>query len=540
MPTLIPVQGDPFAETQSQPRLVPFHGDPFAPEVQNTPQAFANAFAPQNALPALQAPAANVQASVTPDVQQAMHQAAVPQPSAFGTGALQGMTLGFGDELMAGVLSPIEAGVRAYRGEDAGKGLLDRLGSGYDAALDRERGVLKTAERDHPVAETLGNLGGGLALGSTLSNGGVTLLKGAPTVAKAAGEGALYGAAQGLGEGEGLEDRLKRAAAGGAAGGVMGGIFGRVADNLSTKQMMKGVPSTEDLKDAAQLAYKQSDQAGLILKPQGIQTLAGDIKSDLANDGFLPRLHPRIAATLDEIDNVGGQNVTLKGIDVLRRVANNARMSTDPSEARLGGKIVGRLDDYLNKLGPADILTGDAAGVDALKDARRLWSQTKKSELIEDAADKGVLRAGSTGSGGNSDNAIRQNIRGILTSPTKSAGFTDAEKEAMRTVVMGTRAQNIARLVGKLSPEGNGLMLTLGAGGAAATSGATLPLSLAGYAAKRIADAATPSNLRIVEALIRSGGNMPAKQLTAGQRLVFEALTRQGAQQASDHLPMGR
>lgn len=509
-------------------------------EGQTIPQAFTNAFAPQNALPALQAPPEAVQASVTPDVQQAMHQAEVPQPSAFGTGALQGMTLGFGDELMAGLLSPIEAGVRAYRGEDSGKGLLDRLGSGYDAALDRERGVLKTAERDHPVAETLGNLGGGLALGSTLSNGGVTLLKGAPTVAKAAGEGALYGAAQGLGEGEGLKDRLKRAAAGGATGGVLGGIFGRIAETLATKQMMKQVPSTEDIKDAAQLAYKQADQAGLILKPQGIQTLATDIKTDLANDGFLPRLHPRIAATLDEIDNVAGQNVTLKGVDVLRRVANNAKMSTDPSEARLGGKIVNRLDDYLNNLGPADILTGDAAGVDALKEARKLWSTTKKSELVAEAVTKAERRAASTGSGGNVDNAIRQNIRGILDNPKKSAPFTDAEKAAMEVVVRGTKTQNLARLIGKLSPEGNGLMLTLGAGGAAASGGMTLPLSAAGYISKRIADTATPSNVRILEAIMRSGGNLPPKQLTAGQRLIFEALTRQGAQKASEMLPMGR
>lgn len=498
-------------------------------EGQTIPQAFTNAFAPQNALPALQAPAAAVEASLTPEAQTAL---AETRPSAFGTGALQGMTLGFGDELMAGLLSPIEAGVRAYRGEDSGKGLLDRLGSGYDAALDRERGVLKTAERDHPVATTVGNLGGGLALGSTLSNGGVTLLKGAPTVAKAAGEGALYGAAQGLGEGEGFKNRIEKAAVGGTFGGLVGGTFGKIADILATRGVTKLVPSTDDLKDAAQIAYKNADQAGLILKPQGIQTLSNDIKTDLANDGFLPRLHPRIAATLDEIDNVAGQNVTLKGVDVLRRVANNAKMSTDPSEARLGGKIVNRLDDYLDSLGPADILTGDAKGVDALKEARKLWSQTKKSELVEDAAWKGDLRAASTGSGGNTDNAIRQNIRAILTSPKKSAGFTDAEKAAMETVVRGTKSQNLARLIGKLSPEGNGLMLTLGAGGAAATSGATVPLSLAGFAAKRIADAATPANLRIVEAIIRSGGKMPAKQLTAGQQLVLEALTRQAGQQA--------
>lgn len=160
----------------------------------------------------------------------AVPQPQIAQPSAMNTGLLQGMTLGFGDELMAGALSPIEAIKGAVTGEDADKGFGQRMSDAYGRALDRERGVLHKAEAEHPIATTAGNLAGGLMLGGKAQEAGLTLLKGAPSIWRGAAEGAGYGALQGFGSGEGgFDQRALGAAQGGAFGGGVGAGVGAVS-----------------------------------------------------------------------------------------------------------------------------------------------------------------------------------------------------------------------------------------------------------------------------------------------------------------------
>lgn len=140
-------------------------------------------------------------------------------------GLLQGLTLSFGDELMAGALTPIEMGVRAYRGEDWSPG------ASYDAALARERADNDAARSAYPVASGIGQLAGGLVSGGGLASSGLSA--GARAAQSGAGlskvafgsavDGAALGAATGFGEGEGgLGNRIGSATTGGAAGLAVG------------------------------------------------------------------------------------------------------------------------------------------------------------------------------------------------------------------------------------------------------------------------------------------------------------------------------
>lgn len=154
---------------------------------------------------------------------------AAARPSALAAsnqGIVQGLTLGFGDELMAGLMTPIEMGVRAYQGKDWGPG------ASYDAALERERAGLKAAQEAHPIATGVGVMAGGAVAGGGLANAG---LSAGARAAQAGGglgrvavgsaiDGAALGAATGFGSGEGgLGERASDAVGGGfigAAGGA--------------------------------------------------------------------------------------------------------------------------------------------------------------------------------------------------------------------------------------------------------------------------------------------------------------------------------
>jgi hypothetical protein len=178
------------------------------------------------------------------------------------------------------------------------------------------------------------------------------------------------------------------------------------------------------------------------------------------------------------------------------------------------------------------VVAGNAnEAANAIVRARSLWSRMRKSEMLEEALEKAERRAASTGSGGNTDNAIRQNIRAILDNPKKVRGFSTEEREALERVVRGGPIQNVMRLVGKLSPEGNGLMAALNVG-AVAMNPMMAAGTATGFAAKKIADRATPANLEKASALIRNGGAPTLQALSPKAQAFLEMLLRTNAQQS--------
>lgn len=146
--------------------------------------------------------------------------------SASNVGMSQGLTFGFGDELMAGALAPVEAVVGGIQG----KGF--SLSDAYNRNLERERAMISQARESAPVATGIGELAGGLMTGGKLAGAGATLVgrtagQGLATRAAAgAAEGAAYGGLYGFGAGEGgASERLGDAAGGAIAGGIVGGAI---------------------------------------------------------------------------------------------------------------------------------------------------------------------------------------------------------------------------------------------------------------------------------------------------------------------------
>lgn len=457
---------------------------------------------------------------------------AVQKPGAFSdaTASVVAKGIPFADEIVGGMMAP----VRAVKDWAGGNGF--DLGRSYDRSVELERELQRRREDRSPIASTVGSIAGGTALGGVAAKGGLTLLQGAkPTLAsmaaRGAGEGAAYGAIYGAGEGDGIDQRARGAISGGLIGGGLGGVTGALGRIGAGKVADDVVPSAGELKDLGRAAYKAVDDAGVIVKPEGLQNLAATVKNDLAEFGYHPDLQPRIGTVLKELDRVSEGNSTFSGVDTLRKIAASAGASTDPSEKALAAKIIGRIDDYMTGIGPDDVVAGNVdQATTAIKQARDYWSRGKKNDLIENALNAADLRAASTGSGGNVDNATRQNLRAILSSPSKSRGFTSAEKEAMETVVRGTPVQNALRLAGKLSPQGNGLMAALGVGGAMVNP-VVGALSLGGMGAKAAADSMTRNNTAVLQALIRNGGNeLPQALLSAPRKAIVEALSRSGGQ----------
>lgn len=313
----------------------------------------------------------------------------------------------------------------------------------------------------------------------------------------------------------------------GGYGETVGALAGAVAPAMVRGQTTAGLkpqsaPTNEQLKSAANAAYKEADNAGVIINPTGVDRVSQAVKTELADLGYTPKLQPRVAAALEEIDNtVQGGNVTLKGLDTLRKIARSAYTgSMDATEKMMATRIVEQIDDLIDNVKPSELVTGDPTrAAAALKEARSLWTRLKKSELVDDALNSADLRAGSTHAGANIDNAIRQNIRALLTNKKLKGNktFTQAERNMMERFVRGGSGQNFLRWLGRSSPEGGGLSTYLGIGSAATLPGGWM-LPAAGFVSKRVSDALTKRNANILSETIRRG-SPPVQPQSVGQRV---------------------
>ncbi|MGI9297101.1 MAG: hypothetical protein ACR2QC_04285 [Gammaproteobacteria bacterium] len=412
-------------------------------------------------------------------------------------------------------------------------------GSDISERIDAER------ERDLAIpgkAKTAGEIAGVVAGAGILGRAGLSLLPGAERTAKSligrgAAEGAILGAGQGFGRGEGLEDRVFQAVRGGLTGTGTGAVLGGL-----TRGIIGGSakPTLDVVKAEASAAYKAAENAGVIIKANSVGKMVGRIEAKLAEAGFDSSLHPQAFAALRRLQDAKFSNQTLNGLEILRRVVRNAGDTKVPSEGRIVGIMIDEIDSLATSLGRRDLVTGAAGAriaVGELKNARKLWSVTRKAELINGLVNRAGVRAGQF-SGSGYENALRTEFRALALNPKKLRGFTDAEQRLITRIAAGTPISNALRNLGKFAPRGivstalsGGIGQTIaGPAGAAAALGAGEVGRAAATQAARgqiqrlgtevLAPATrgpvnvTPQQSDVVRALIQSG--------VAGERLTSQ------------------
>jgi hypothetical protein len=435
-----------------------------------------------------------------------------------------------------------------------------RVGHGYEKALALQQARQRASEAAHPTASkaagAAGLVGGALATPFFRVAGGAGAV---PTAVNVGANAAAYGALDAAGaaeDGKRLEAAKEGGTQGAITGAVLGGVLGKIASKAETPNLPPKI-EVDDLKQMSRAAYGDADAAGAMFGSQALGTLRGTVVDDLAELGYHPKMHPNVAAVLDDIERLqahtaDGGVVALKGMDTLRQIAGSAAGSSVPKERLIASRIIDRIDELIEN--PASMVGGNSAQAStAIAGARDLWSRAAKTQKIEEAMLKAEDRAASTYSGGNQNNAMRQNLRRILDNPKLRRGYTAAEQAKIRRVVRGTPDQNFMRWVGKASPE-HGLMATAlsgGAGAALATATANplfLTIPVAGFIAKRLADRGTA---KAADQLLRAVSNGKAgAQLTkwgeavtrfrdghmseAALKLTTQALARQMARESGD------
>lgn len=439
----------------------------------------------------------------------------------FARGGLQGMTFGFGDEIVGG-------GVAA---------LTDKT---YEQAVADERKRLEMGRTESPVATYGGELAGVVAMPLGAVAKGPTM---ANTAMRSAGMGGLLGGLYGFGSGEGgFADRLSNAAGVGAISAVLGGVlpvigagatrvYNSAKERAAVAAAAKNAPTPGDLRTQAGAIYNAADNA--VLPRQQFATDAQGMVANAARQGMDADLTPGAAKVADRITdaaNAPDPSLPFSELDILRRkAAVPAGNLANRTESAIGSQFVSAIDDFVDSVDPA--LSKEIGR------AREMWGRLRRSELIETAIDKAKNQASGF------ENGLRVQFRAILNNPKLLRGFSEAERNAMREVVEGTTFGNLLKKIGVVGLSGGqggtGLGMATGAGFGATVGtmlggplggavGGLLPLGV-GSVAKKAAEGITTRAAERARGLVAAGGlPQPAPTLPPAAQAQLEAMMRRG------------
>lgn len=306
--------------------------------------------------------------------------------------------------------------------------------------------------------------------------------RGGAAAAMGAGAAGTYGFMEGEG---GVKDRAENALITGAFGGIIGGATPRLTDALSSlPKRLRGVfkrsqsrPTINNLKAAKSAAYKAVDDSGEVFSGEEMSALYGRVKGVFDDLNYVEETDSASKAVLTILERRQGQPTTISQLDNVRKGLWK-RYAAAKDQPRILDAIKS-IDELIDGRSEASAL---------MSAARAANSRYSKTQLLHDAFEKAQDQTSSTGSGGNILNKYRQAVTSIINNEKKSRFFSPGEIDMMRAFVRGTAGENAKRLVGKLSPSGNGLMMALHMYGSVATGGLSTPLMAVGAAAKASAD----------------------------------------------------
>lgn len=411
----------------------------------------------------------------------------LPSLSAATDASAAGLMFGFDDEIGAGMMSPIEAAKDWYQGK------------GFDmgAAYTRKQGELdaRKAQRrqDRPVASIAGELAGGLALGGGLGKAGLSLASRPVSMAGKVGAGALegagYGALYGAGEakpGERLQGAGTGAAIGAATGGAVGAVGGALA-NRAARKMAPVAPTSDDLATASNRLYQASEAQGVRFNEAATSKLRNNLK--ITAGEINDKLRPLTAGTMDDVEKMLKGEMSLKQIDEFRQGLGLDLKAAKGQDKLYLTRMKTIVDSFLDNASPAE-MTGGPQGIQMLKEARKTWAQSKKTETIENILDQAGVDASGKYTQSGFANAVRREMNALYKQITrgKAQGWTKEEVDLIKQMASGGSQSRIVNLFAKFAPRG---VVSIGAGqvvGSMLPGAGNVIMPLAGHVAGEAAD----------------------------------------------------
>ncbi|MGL4491055.1 MAG: hypothetical protein ACRCU5_16570 [Rhizobiaceae bacterium] len=393
--------------------------------------------------------------------------------------------------LLGGSADKFAAGMDAMVGD-----LMGRENAGYSENLKNERVKSEEADKRLGPARFAFDVVAGAGTGMGMLQSGLTAARFAGPKVAALIDGTALGALAGLGNDDSgsIEEKIKSAGIGGAVGGAVGGGGAALmsgASKLFQGKTAKPAMSLDELKEARSAAYPSAEEGKsvLIARP-AIEDVRDRMQATMTDMGFRPARHPTADRAFSEVSGDAANDfTTLTGLQGLRGfLTSEAKDVAGKQDASMIRSAITAIDDILDGARPGNV-TGDPKMLGRIKEGNKFYKQEKKAELVMESMKRAEEAASRANSGGNIQNALKQEFVRIRRSKDFSR-FTPDEKAAVENLIHKSGGGKMTRTLAKLSPQGSGLTTMASLGATATNPLYAIPFAL-GTGVKALSDRGT-------------------------------------------------
>lgn len=386
---------------------------------------------------------------------------------------LQGSSFGFADELT----DRGGAAIASLFTDESYDDLLKEARAESQARMQRQF-------EQNPGTSILSNIGGAVLTGGAAgtTKAGAPILNSLRTgnlparILKGAAAGAASGGAYGAGSAQDGErtEGAKRGAILGAAFGGAAPVAGRVVNKLDKSLGKKIIPTADKLRQQASKLYTFADKKGGVLKPQVGNTFIDEInkmrpKTDWGTKAFGD---DETSVLIRKISGNRNKPMSLQAAQELDEgLGNLIDKFTENGQLKKEGKrlldIQNMLRDSIEKADESMVI-GGKEGFNALKDARKAWSTSRKLADIERIIDNAqYMQVPATG--------IKTGFRTLLRNKSRMRGFSTAERKAIEKAAKTGIVTDVLNVAGsRLGPMMTGVGVGVGTGNPIVGLGAAL------------------------------------------------------------------
>lgn len=295
---------------------------------------------------------------------------------------------------------------------------------------------------------------------------------------------------------------------------LAGGVAGGKAATPAPKPVTAAA-----LKEESGKLYRAMEAENVNVAPQAMTDLAAAARAKVSGLRYDPDTDKVVNEALKLFDLKSGKPMTYDMLEKFRRSIRDLPYSEaggkrgTPDERAMVKALEETIDDFMERLTPAQT-TGDAAAANAfLKQARTVRGRGYQTETLENAFTKATATSDALNSNKSFPQALRDEFGKIAKDPRKLSKFDKPTQDLIKKVANGTATQKVLAALGKLSPSATlfGMKnIGYGAGGYMAPA-TTATIAGATSAAKGAANRMTraQANRALVNAAQPGGGIKP-------------------------------
>ena len=366
----------------------------------------------------------------------------------------QGATANLSDEIVAGMGASVATLARPELFKD------QSFGDTYREGRQMERDANKAAYEQNPWTYGLSEVGGGaltIPVGKTIQPFNTATRAG--RVLNAGGAGMQVGAAYGLGSSEAdvTKGDIKGAYEDTAMGGLKGGLLGAAMQYGGEKVGEKGqklwnrfvkgekVPTASDVKAYSTAKYEESAAKGGLIYPKWTDDFLDNSQKEF-KDYELGLVGKEAQATLQNIDDtIRGKHLTINNVNEIDKSLtakiNEMWKTKGPTEdAFVLQRIQQNFRDMVDEI-PDTAVAGGKDGVSAWKEAKKLWSASKRMEEVDDIIERASYMQ-------NPATGIKTGFRNLKMNKKRLRGYSFKERKLIEKAAKTGKITGLLELTG--------------------------------------------------------------------------------------------